>query len=184
MLANEPPITLREIEKKESRTGPSERELLLLVVISFAVMWATVFLLHRSTALVFFYGDNAAYRDVANAILHWNFRGLQLQHFMGYPYLIAAVSLLLHIPTGFALWLIALVCAAFSVWLTARLFGTVTAGYFAFTCCIDGVSRLFYWRSGSGLRSGYSMYGRWRAILATLCSRCTRIRPGTTEEAA
>lgn len=133
MLANEPPITLREIEKKESRTGPSERELLLLVVISFAVMWATVFLLHRSTALVFFYGDNAAYRDVANAILHWNFRGLQLQHFMGYPYLIAAVSLLLHIPTGFALWLIALVCAAFSVWLTARLFGTVTAGYFAFT---------------------------------------------------
>ena len=96
-------------------------------------MWATIFLFHRSTALVFAYGDNVAYRDVANAILHWDFRGLQLQHFMGYPYLIAAVSLLFHVPTGFALWLIAVASAALSVWLTARLFGTVVAAYFAFT---------------------------------------------------
>ena len=48
MLANEPPITLREIEKTEPRTGPSERELLLLFGASFTVMWATIFLLHRS----------------------------------------------------------------------------------------------------------------------------------------
>ena len=94
-------MTLREIEKKESSTGPSERELLVLAVVSFAVMWATIFLLDRSTALVFAYGDNVAYRDVANAILNWDFRGLQLQHFMGYPYLIAAVKLLFHVPTGF-----------------------------------------------------------------------------------
>lgn len=133
MRVNEPAITLRETEKKESRTGPSERELWLQLGTSFAVMWATIFLFHRSTVLVFAYGDNVAYRDVANAILHWDFRGLQLQHFMGYPYLIAAVSLLFHVPTGFALWLIAVASAALSVWLTARLFGTVVAGYFAFT---------------------------------------------------
>ena len=131
MSVNEPPIPLREVEKPH--TGPSERELLLLFGISFGLMWATIFFLHRSTALVFAYGDNLAYRDVANAILHWDFRGLQLQHFMGYPYFIAAVSLLFHVPTGFALWLIAVASAALSVWLTARLFGTLAAGYFAFT---------------------------------------------------
>ena len=133
MRVNEPAIILRETEKKESRTGPSEWELWLQLGTSFALMWATIFLFHRSTALVFAYGDNVAYRDVANAILHWDFRGLQLQHFMGYHYLIAAVSLLFHVPTGFALWLIAVASAALSVWLTARLFGTVVAGYFAFT---------------------------------------------------
>jgi hypothetical protein len=52
---------------------------------------------------------------------------------MGYPYLIAAVSLLFHVPTEFVLWLIAVVSAAISVWLTARMFGTVAAAYFAFT---------------------------------------------------
>ena len=102
MRVDQPRIILREIEKSKSPTAPSEGELLLLVAVSFAAMWATIFLLYRSTALVFVYGDNIAYRDVANAILHWNFRGLQLQHFMGYPYLIAAVSLLFHVPTGFA----------------------------------------------------------------------------------
>ena len=61
------------------------------------------------------------------------FRDLQLQHFMGYPYLIAAVSLLFHVPTRFALWSIAVVSSGLSVWLIARLFGTVAAGYFAFT---------------------------------------------------
>lgn len=133
MRVNQPAITLRETEKKESRTGPSERELWLQFGTSLAVMWATIFVFHRSATLVFAYGDNVAYRDVANAILHWDFRGLQLQHFMGYPYLIAAVSLLFHVPTGFALWLIAVASAALSVWLTARLFGTVVAAYFAFT---------------------------------------------------
>ena len=132
MRVDESPITLREIER-EARTEPSEMELLLLVGISFAAMWGTIFLLHRSTALIFAYGDNIAYRDVANAILHWNFRGLQLQHFMGYPYFIAAISWLFHVPTGFALWFIAVVSAVISVWLTARMFGTVTAGYCAFT---------------------------------------------------
>lgn len=74
MRVNEPAITLRETEKKESRTGPSERELWLQLGTSFALMWATIFLFHRSTALVFAYGDNVACRDVANAILHWDFR--------------------------------------------------------------------------------------------------------------
>ena len=119
--------------KNESRTELSERELLVLVGVSFAVMWATVLLLHQSKDLVLQYGDNGAYRDVANAILHWNFHGLELQHFMGYPYFIAAMSLPFRVSAGFALWLIAVVSSALSLWLTARMFGNLAAGYFAFT---------------------------------------------------
>jgi hypothetical protein len=63
----------------------------------FVVFWTSVFLLHKSTDRIGHYGDNAAYLDVANAILHWDFHDLQVQHFMGYPYLIAAVSLLFRV---------------------------------------------------------------------------------------
>jgi hypothetical protein len=133
MRIDESAVTSREIQQNRFRRAPGQRELFVLVGISFVVMWTTIFLLQGSTALVFQWGDNAAYRDVANAIRNWDFRNVQLQHFMGYPYLIAALSLLLHVPTGFALWLVAVVCSAISVWLTARMFGTLTAAYFAFT---------------------------------------------------
>jgi hypothetical protein len=132
MRIDESAIISQEIQKDRLRRAPSQRELLVLVGISFVVMWTTIFVLHGSTALVLQWGDNGAYQDVANAIRHWDFRNVQLQHFMGYPYLIAAFSLLFHVPTGFALWFLAVVCSAISVWLTARMFGTLTAGYFAF----------------------------------------------------
>lgn len=133
MRVDDLPINPQEIKKNRLRSAPSERELLVLVGISFVVMWAMVFALHRSARLVLEFADNSAYRDVANAIRHWDFHNVGVQHFMGYPYFIAAVSLLLHVPTGFALWSIAVVSSVMSVWLTARMFGNVTAGYFAFT---------------------------------------------------
>lgn len=58
---------------------------------------------------------------------------LQLRHFIKYPYSIAAASWLFHVPTGLTLWFIAVASAIVSVWLTAWMFGTVAAGYFAFT---------------------------------------------------
>jgi len=109
-----------------ARTVPAAR-------VSFVVFWTSTFLLHKSTDFVGHYGDNAAYLDVANAILHWDFHDLQVQHFMGYPYLIAVVSLLFRVPTGVALWVIAVAGCVAWVWLTARLFGTTAPGYFAFT---------------------------------------------------
>ena len=125
-------VTSQQVERRPFASAPSKRELFLLIGISFAVMWTTIFLLHGSTSLVLQWGDNEAYRNVADAIRHWDFRNVQLQHFMGYPYFIAAFSLLFHVPTGFALWFIAVACSAISVWLIARMFGTLTAGYFAF----------------------------------------------------
>ena len=155
--------------------------MLCLVGISFVVLWATVFFFHGSTRLVLEYADNAAYRDVANAIRHWNFHNLPVQHFMGYPCLIAAVSLLLHLPTGFALWLIAVLSSVVSVWLTARMFGNVTAGYFAFT---NFVWLQLSWLGGSeplamALALGsLRAFRRGRPILAALLgSLAVTVRP-------
>jgi hypothetical protein len=107
--------------------------LLVLSAVSGGVMWITAALLHRTANLVLNYGDNGAYLGVANAIRSWDFHQVGIQHFMGYPYFIAVVSLLLHVPTLLALWLVAASSALISVWLTARSFGTVAAGYFALT---------------------------------------------------
>lgn len=121
----------------ESGTGfhasPSPRELLALAVLSAAVMWITGFLLHRSGNLILDYGDNNAYLAVANAVRRWDFHQVDIQHFMGYPYFIALVSLLFRVPTLFALWLIAAGSALLSVVLAARLLGPWAAGYFALT---------------------------------------------------
>jgi hypothetical protein len=112
---------------------PSSRELLFLVALSGCVMWITLFLLHGAGSAVFEWGDDSDYLIVADAIRHWDFHHIYIQHFMGYPYSIAAVSLLLHIPAIVALWLIAVLSSLASIWLAARLFGTVAAAYFALT---------------------------------------------------
>lgn len=116
-----------------SHIAPSERELLGLVLVGFAVMWITGFVLHQGPKLVLSYGDNHAYVTVANAILRWDFQGVYIQHFMGYPYVIAAISLLFHLPTAFSLWLVAAISTVLSVWFAARLVGTLPAAYFAIT---------------------------------------------------
>lgn len=119
--------------RTEVRSNPNPGELLVLAAFSCAVMWTTAFLLHRSTGLILKYGDNEAYLNVANAVLHWDFHHVSVQHFMGYPYFIAVASLVFHIPTAFALWLIAASTSLISVWLAARLFGKLPAAYFALT---------------------------------------------------
>jgi hypothetical protein len=113
------------------RTPPSERELLILSALSAAVMWVTAFALHRTSGLVFNYGDNSPYLEVANAIRAWDFHKLNIQHFMGFPYLIALVSMVVHIPAIFALWGISVSASLLSVFLVESLFGGWVAGYFA-----------------------------------------------------
>jgi hypothetical protein len=112
---------------------PSSAELVFLVALSCCVMWITLFVLHKAGSAVFEWGDNIDYLTVADAIRHWDFHHMYIQHFMGYPYAIAAVSLLFHIPAVVALWLIAVLSSLASTWLAARLFGTVAAAYFALT---------------------------------------------------
>jgi len=85
----------------------------------------------RYLALAF--GDNDAYCRVAAALRQWDFRGVGIQHFMGYPYAIAGVSLLTHLSIISSLGLVSGVAAAVSAFLVARLFGTRVAACFALT---------------------------------------------------
>ena len=112
---------------------PSRRELLLLVAVAAACFGATLSVFHGWHGLVLRYGDNTAYLEVANAITKWDFRGLDIQHFMGYPYSIAALSLVSRIPLAYSLWIVAVVASIVSTVLIGRLFGNRVGAYFALT---------------------------------------------------
>src|SRR5208282_1581824 len=114
------------------RSEPSRRELVLLFLLAAAVFVGTSAGLRGWRNLILNFGDNLAYLEVAIAIRRWDFHGLSIQHFMGYPYAVAAVSLL-HVPGWAALWIIAGAASLISTMLIARLFGGWVAGYFAFT---------------------------------------------------
>jgi hypothetical protein len=123
--------TLQAQRTTKWRTEPTVRELLLLLAVGGVFFDATAITLHGWNSLVLSFGDNAVYLDVATTIRHWDFHGAGVQHFMGYPYAIAAVSLVLHLPLNFSLWLVAGVASLVSTLLVARLFGTLVAAYFA-----------------------------------------------------
>lgn len=112
---------------------PTLRELLVWVVLSCVLFDAAASILNGWHTLVFNYGDNLAYLQEAKAIHNWNFRGLGVQHFMGYPYFIAAVSLIFHLPLDLTLSLVAGIASLVSTLIVARLFGGWVAAYFAFT---------------------------------------------------
>ena len=112
---------------------PSACELLLLILTSALVFIATCSIFHGWRSLLFNYGDNEAYLMVANAISHWDFHNIDVQHFMGYSYFVAFLQRLLHIPAPAALLLVAFSASLLATFFTARFFGTWVAAYFALT---------------------------------------------------
>ncbi len=115
------------------REEPTFRELCVLVILGLVLFDVTTSAFRGWHQVVFTTGDNAAYLRVATAIRHWDFQGIDIQHFMGYPYTIAAVSLASRLPLDLTLSLVAGVASLVSTLLVARLFGPWVAGYFAFT---------------------------------------------------
>jgi len=128
------PISTSETRRiTKWRREPTLRELILLVAVGGVVFGATLFAVHGWHGLLPGFGDNGAYLEVASAIQHWDFHGLDIQHFMGYPYAIAVVSLVSHLPLPCSLWLVASVASVVSTLLVARLFGAWVGAYFALT---------------------------------------------------
>ncbi len=126
--------TVSEPETKPTtkwKSEPTLLELLLLTATGALLFGATLVAFQGWHGLALDFGDNTAYLEVATAIRHWDFRGVQVQHFMGYPYAIALVSLVLHIPLSVGLRVIASVASIVSTLLVSRLFGTRVAAYFA-----------------------------------------------------
>ena len=163
------------------RTEPTIGELLLLLAVGAMLFDATAIALRGWNSLVLSFGDNDAYLDVAKAIRHWSFHGIDPQHFMGYPYAIATVSLVLHLPLTFSLWLVAGVASLVSTLLMARLFGTWVAAFFA-------TSNLAWWQTsllgGSeplavalGMGAFLSFRRGYPLLAALLGALATTVRP-------
>jgi hypothetical protein len=163
------------------RTEPTVRELLLLVAVGGVLFDATASSLRGWHSLVLSSGDNGAYLEVATAIRHWDFHGVGVQHFMGYPYAIAAVSLIFHLPLTYSLSLVAGVASVVSTLLVARLFGNWVAAFFALSnfawlqASLLGGSEPLAVALGMG---AFCSFRRERPLLAALLGAlATTVRP-------
>ena len=77
------------------------------------------------------FGDSSAYTDIASAIRHWDFRGVQIKQFWGYPYAMAAVSLITRLSDQSSLLLVSVLSSLVSILLAYQLWGGSIAGLFA-----------------------------------------------------
>jgi hypothetical protein len=174
-----PISTVENSRITDLRPEPTQRELLLLVAVSALFFGATLIAFHGWHRIDF--GDNEAYLQVATAIQHWDFKGLDIQHFMGYPYVIALVSLVSHLPLTFSLWLVAVVASFVSTFLVARLFGTRVGAYFALTnfawlqlSFLGGAEPLAV---ALGMGAFWNYRRRSTTVAALLASLATTVRP-------
>jgi hypothetical protein len=118
--------------RKASRPSePSQYEVVGLVLFSFIVFTAVVLMLRNYFALVDHFGDNPGYMAVASAIRRWNFTGLAVKQFWGYPYLMAVISITTGVSDRSALLLVSCMASFLGVALAYRLWGGWVAGLFA-----------------------------------------------------
>lgn len=110
---------------------PDYRDVAGLAVLSAVLFACTILFAHSYASAVSNFGDSSAYTDIASAIRHWDFRDLQVKQFWGYPYAMAAVSLLTRFSDQSALLLVSFVSYLASVVLAYRLWGGWVAGLFA-----------------------------------------------------
>jgi len=123
-------------------TEPSRREVVALVVVTGILFVSVMALFHRFWTTLEHSGDNAAFLDIASAIRHWDFQGLEVKAFWGLSYVMAGVSLLTRISDRNALLLVSY-CAGFAaIVLAYRLWGGWIAGFFAILN-FDWMQRLF-----------------------------------------
>lgn len=108
---------------------PSRIELSLLWLFA-AVLFAVVLIQFQTYASkVDTFGDNDSYLAAANAIRHWNFRGMEVKVFWGLSYVMAGLSWL-RVPPRSALLLICMFSSLISVLLARHLWGPWIAGFF------------------------------------------------------
>ena len=160
---------------------PSSREVLLLAVVVCAVFVAVVSLLHGWFALVDNFADSAAYMAIASAIRRWNFQGVVVKQFWGYPYLMAGISMLTGASNRAALLLVSLISCFLGIAFAHRLWGGWVAGFFAVLnfdwmqrSCLGGSEPLFV----ALLFAAFLVARRERwALAALLAALSTVVRP-------
>jgi hypothetical protein len=187
------PTSIRERGLKPSLAGspqvrsgqwpsePGPRELVCLVLLTAVVFVFPIAVSRSYFSQVDNFGDNSAYMSVASAIRHWNFAGLQVEQFWGYPYVIAVVSLVFHVSERSALLFVSFVSSFLAVFLAQRLWGGWVAGFFA-VINFDWMQRSFL--GGSEPLFVALLFGAFLAarkerwIIATALAACaTTVRP-------
>jgi Gpi18-like mannosyltransferase len=160
---------------------PTLREIMLLVFLSSALFAATILQFQNYRSAVTNFGDSEAYTSVASAIHHWDFRGLQIKQFWGYPYAIAVMSAITRLPEQTSLLLISCASSFISALLAYRLWGGWIAGLFALLN-FDWMQRSFLGGSEplavALIFSAFLALRKERYLLATLlASLSTVVRP-------
>jgi len=113
------------------QSAPCYGEVAGLAVLSAVLFACTILRVHDYGPAVNNFGDSAAYTDIASAIRHWDFSGLHVKQFWGYPYAMSAVSLVTRLSDQSSLLLVSFVSYLVTVVLAYRLWGGWVAGLFA-----------------------------------------------------
>lgn len=110
---------------------PSVRETSLLFLCSALLFVMTIAAFTKYGDAVRNFGDSPDYSQIASAIRQWDFRGLHAKQFWGYPYAMAAVSLVMRLSDQASLLLISIASSLASILLANRLWGGWIAAFFA-----------------------------------------------------
>jgi len=177
-------MNLAEQQEPASRKWqcpPQFRETLLLALLAAFLFAGTTIAFRGYSDAVYNFGDSHAYTSVASAIRNWNFAGLQVKQFWGYPYVMAAISKLTGLSDQASLLLVSIASSLVSVALAYRLWGGWVAALFALLN-FDWMQRSFL--GGSEPLAVALIFGAFLAarsnkylIAALLAALSTVVRP-------
>ncbi len=165
----------------ERQVVPTLWEIMLLTVLTSMLFAGTIRYFESYDSAVRKFGDSPAYTSVASAIRHWDFSHLQIKQFWGYPYAMAAVSMVTRISDENSLLLISCASSFLSIGLAFRLWGGWVAGMFA-VLNFDWMQRSFL--GGAEPLAVALIFGAFLAVrherfllAALLASLSTVVRP-------
>src|SRR5204863_1955271 len=163
------------------KRAPTAREVMLLALLSGCLFVITILRFHDYSSAVADFGDSQAYVSAASAIRRWNFDGVQIKQFWGYPYAMVAFSIVTRSSEKASLLLVAGLSCLVSVALAFRLWGGWVAGFFA-ALNFDWMQRSFL--GGSEPLAVALLFGAFLAVRreryllgALLASLSTVVRP-------
>ena len=128
-----------------SRIGLSPiglREIVALAGVTSVVFIVTILAFRDYHSTVSHFGDSSAYTDIASAIGHWDFRGLQIKQFWGYSYAMAAVSFVTCLSAQGSLLAVSFASSFLAIALAYRIWGGWVAGLFV-VLNFDWIQRSF-----------------------------------------
>ena len=114
-----------------AKFSPGLRETMSMAVVASILFAIAISNFRDYRSAVNNFGDSSAYTSIASAIRHWDFRGLQIKQFWGYPYAMAAVSLVTRLSDQSSLLLVSFASSFVSIVLAYRLWGGWVAVLFA-----------------------------------------------------